>query len=90
MGVAGRPLSAAFGLERQPEPRIRKHDIDPPPRRLAVGQPGWRRFGPMLLVFVNGEDVTRRLTAWLRRERAHSSDDVAPLGVLRRLRRAGL
>jgi hypothetical protein len=34
-----------------------------PPRKLAIGDPGFRRFGPNLRIFLDGEEQ-RRVTAY--------------------------
>jgi hypothetical protein len=36
-----------------------RHDLAPPPRRLSVGEPGWRRFAGQLRVLLDGEEVER-------------------------------
>lgn len=40
-----------------------RHDLDQPPRTLAVGDPGYRRIGESLQVFFDQEAV-RKCTAY--------------------------
>lgn len=34
-------------------------DLQPPPRQLAVGDPLFRRVGPNIRIFIDGEEVQR-------------------------------
>ena len=42
---------------------IARHDLAPPPRQLAVGDPGFNRIGPRVRIFLNGEEI-KRCTAY--------------------------
>jgi hypothetical protein len=59
----GPRLPSDYGFEAQDAGAARRPDIAAPPRRLAVGDPGFHRFGPMLRVLLDGEEV-KRCTAY--------------------------
>jgi hypothetical protein len=59
MGTSGRRSPRDFGLEPQSVAIAAKHDIAAPPRRLSIGEPGWRRFVGRVRVMLDGEVVAR-------------------------------